>query len=541
MVSCRYGGSEGRRLQLVDDEDLVVVRSQQRGVARDPVRLSRSSREVGDGLRHLFGFAASGVGVYAAPKGESKQISETIDADPEIEFAGRGLRDEFGAPVIYTENLFVKFADDVDRQACEAALAERELTIKRDLEYAGNAYFASAPGGSGRAVFEIAEGLVERGDVELCHPELVREIGWNQAFPEQWHLAETEIDGETVQAHANVEAAWALNEGEGIVIAVIDDGVAIGHTEFSSAGKIVAPQSLTPPRGSSPLPLDEEDKHGTACAGVACGDGEDGASGTAPKANLMPLRLVSGLGSQDEADAFVWATDNGADVISCSWGPIDGNWKDPEDPVHNQVTPLPDSTRLAIDYALSNGREGKGCSIAWAAGNGNESVDNDGYASYAGVIAIAACNDMGARAAYSDHGDAIWCCFPSSNGPGEPALTPGIWTTDRPGAAGYNPGNEERGDSAGEYTNSFGGTSSAAPGAAGVVALMLGLNPQLTYEEVRELLKESCEQIEANEGEYDEEGHSLNFGYGRVNALAAVEAAAAAAEDPSEGSAAEPV
>jgi len=92
--------------------------------------------------------------------------------------------------------------------------------------------------------------------------------------------------------------------------------------------------------------------------------------------------------------------------------------------VHNQVVPLPDSTRLAIDYAI---RSGKGCVILFAAGNGNESVDN---ASYEKVIAVAACNNRGARAAY--YGKAIWCAFPSSNG--LPSLTPGVWTTDRSGA-----------------------------------------------------------------------------------------------------------
>ncbi|WP_176393359.1 S8 family serine peptidase, partial [Escherichia coli] len=63
------------------------------------------------------------------------------------------------------------------------------------------------------------------------------------------------------------------------------------------------------------------DTHGTPCAGVACADGRYGASGVAPEANLMPIRQAGGLGSLDEALAFVWATDNGADVISCSWGP----------------------------------------------------------------------------------------------------------------------------------------------------------------------------------------------------------------------------
>ena len=84
--------------------------------------------------------------------------------------------------------------------------------------------------------------------------------------------------------------------------------------------------------------------------------GNLGASGVAPGAKLMSIRLASGLGSQAEADAFVWAAQNGADVISCSWGPADGEWWNPNDPVHNQVVPLPDSTRLAIDFAINQGR-----------------------------------------------------------------------------------------------------------------------------------------------------------------------------------------
>jgi len=526
MVSVRFGGEEGWRLQLVDEEDLVVVRTRSRDAHPDPAQLAPSKRGAAEALSPLLEFPSSGVGVYAAPKGEAKEISEAIDADPEIEFAGRGLRDEAGAPVVYTENVFVKFADDRDRSACERALSEVGLEVKRPLEYATNAYFAAAPAGSGRTVFAMAEGLLERPEVELCHPELVREIGWNQGAPQQWHLGERKIDGTAVTAHANVEAAWELSEGDGVVIAVIDDGVAVEHQEFASAGKVVAPRSVTPPRGESPLPVGFRDNHGTACAGVACGDGSDGASGVAPKAGLMPIRFTSGLGSQDEADAFVWAADNGADVISCSWGPVDGDWSDPTDPLHSQLVPLPDSTRLAIEYALTHGREGKGCVITWAAGNGNEDVGNDGYASHSGVIAVAACSDRSRRSVYSDMGEALWCCFPSSNF--DAPLTPGIWTTDRPGSAGYNAGDPADGDSDGEYTNSFGGTSSSCPGAAGVVALMLARNPELTPVEVKELIKGTCEKIDAGNGEYDSDGHSTNYGYGRVNARAAVEAAAAA-------------
>ena len=154
----------------------------------------------------------------------------------------------------------------------------------------------------------------------------------------------------------------------------------------------------------------DDDAHGTACAGVACAKGVD-SPGVAPMAKLMPIRLRSGLGSMSEANAFVWAADHGADVISCSWGPTDGDWWNPTDKNHKQVVALPDSSRLAMEYAMTKGRGGKGCVILFAAGNGNEKADNDGYASNPAIIAVAACNDRGKRSVYSDFGKNIWVAF----------------------------------------------------------------------------------------------------------------------------------
>jgi subtilisin family serine protease len=299
---------------------------------------------------------------------------------------------------------------------------------------------------------------------------------------------------------------------------------------FYMTPKLVAPRDATY-NSNDPRPKDPgyTEDHGTACAGVACADGNLEASGVAPKTKLMPIRLASGLGSQQEANAFRWAADNGADVISCSWGPQDGEWYNPSDPLHNRSVPLPASTKLAIDYATIQGRGGKGCVILFAAGNGNESVDNDGYASYERVVAIAACNDRGKRSIYSDFGNAVWCAFPSSDLQGNslvpnPApLTPGIWTTDRTGNLGYNRGSSlADGDVTGNYTNSFGGTSSSCPGAAGVAALILAVNPNLRWQEVKDLFKRSCDKIDPSGGQYNANGWSKFYGYGRLNAETAV-------------------
>ena len=537
-VSVQYGGKKGRSYPLRTSEYLVAVRTHSRNLILEAasagrISVSRKSRQLLGQFESVARFRRAGVEVLRVREPQKyphlrDQARALLQKQPGIRFAGRVLCDprnpQSASPVVYTENFFVKFQDDRKTSRCRKALQDQGLRIRREIEYLPNAFFVSAAEGAGLAkVFELGQVLLKQNEVEFCHPELVRPIRRRRAFAPQWHLKKTRVNGEWIDAHASVEAAWRWTQGEGTIIAIIDDGVDIDHPEFRGPGKIVAPWDAV--FGSSDPRPGNEDDHGTACAGVACANGDFGASGVAPRARLMPIRLVADLGAQNEADAFVWAAQNGADVLSCSWGPEDGDWSKPSDPLHRQKHPLPDSTRLAIDWAVQNGRHGRGCVITFAAGNGNESVDNDGYASYEKVIAVAACNEESKKSVYSDYGKAIWCAFPSSHGD-DPSKTPGIWTTDRAGRSGYNPGLAELGDAAGDFTNDFGGTSSACPGVAGVAALILARNPNLRWEEVREILRRSCDPIDPKGGKYDEQGHSKKYGYGRVNAKKAVELAA---------------
>jgi subtilisin family serine protease len=533
MYSFRYGGKTGKRYSLTTSDEHVVVRTAGRGALLNErpfevAPVSPSALELLTQFELTTRFREPGVEILRAkvPRGAKSLRDQTravLKKEPEIEFAGRVLIDpQARRPVVYTENFFIKFDGQLSATACRKVIKSHGLTIKRELEYARNAYFVAAPEGTGLEIFAIAEKLLQDTKVELCHPEIIRESRRRAAFPQQWHLKKTTISGQSVDQHAHVETAWPLSDGTGTIIAVIDDGVDTDHPEFRSSNKVVAPRDVTR-RSDNPRP-GNGDNHGTACAGVACADGNSGASGVAPRARLIPIRLASALGSQAEADAFEWAARNGADVISCSWGPADGDFRDPDDPGHNEVVPLPDSTRLAMEFAVREGRNGKGCVICFAAGNGNESVDNDGYASFEKVIAVAACNDQGKNAPYSDFGAAIWCTFPSNNF--FPSITSGIWTTDRSGPLGYNPGGAGNlGDAEGNFTNRFGGTSSACPGAAGVAALILARNPNLRWDEVKDIIKRSCDKIDPAGGQYDDNGRSRLYGFGRVNTKAAVELA----------------
>lgn len=532
MVTYRYEGKTGRRYTLDTSDEHIAVRTRNREAIAEArpfevAPLSAAARNLLAEFELVAAFREAGVEVLRSRRRRNSRAlrdaaRKTLSKEPAIRFAGRVLVDARSArPVLYTENFFVKFADDVPRRSCRALLKSRGLAIKRELDYARNAYFVAAPEGTGLETFDIAERLLKDNSVELCHPELVRETRARQAFTQQWHLKRTMVNGQIIDAHANVEAAWVRSDGTGTIVAIIDDGVDIDHDEFRSSNKIVAPRDVT--RGTGDPRPGNRNNHGTACAGVAVASGRFGASGVAPGARLMPIRLASGLGSQAEADAFIWAAQHGADVISCSWGPFDGDFTDPTDPLHHEFVPLPDSTRLAIDFAITHGRNGKGCVICFAAGNGNESVDNDGYASNPQVIAVAACNDSGKKSAYSDFGRAVWCAFPSNHG--FPSKTSGIWTTDRSGPLGYNLGTTSAGDIAGNYTNSFGGTSSACPGIAGVAALILARNPNLRWDEVRDVVRRGCDRIDAAGGNYDASGRSPFYGFGRVNARTAVDLA----------------
>ena len=431
----------------------------------------------------MAAYPEAGVEVFRVPVGGGAPSVEArktaLRAVPDVRFAGGVLIDpSTNEPVLYTENLFVKFIDTADRTPAARCSARMVLTIKQEVSYATNAFFVEAAEGTGRKVFDMAQQLLQRDDVEYCHPELIRPRARKTIFPQQWHLKKTTIGGVTVDAHANVEAAHEVTRGEGVTIAVIDDGVDIDHPEFAGAGKIVAPRDATL-RTDNPRPKDlfgtgpdNGDNHGTACAGVATGNGARGASGVAPAARLMPIRLASGLGSQREADAFIWAAEHGADVISCSWGPADGRWWKPNDPKHQRCA-FAGQHAARHRPVTTTGRGGKGCVVLFAAGNGNESVDNDGYASYA---------EGDRRRGLQRHREAqclqrLRQCrvvrlpeqrleYAPLNQPRP--LTTGIWTVDRSGTAGYNTGTNADGDAEGMFTDSFGGTSSACPGAAGV-------------------------------------------------------------------------
>jgi subtilisin family serine protease len=123
------------------------------------------------------------------------------------------------------------------------------------------------------------------------------------------------------------------------------------------------------------------------------------------------------------------------------------------------------------------------------------------------AIAVGASTDFGLRSDYSQFGADLDFLAPSSGG------RKAICSTDRMGAKGDDPNN---------YSRSFGGTSAATPLASGVAALMLSRNPSLTASRIRTILQQTCQKIG---DEPYANGRNDHYGYGRIDAQAAVTAA----------------
>lgn len=427
-----------------------------------------------------------------------------------------------GEPLVVTDEFIVRFRSGLTDDDIAGINKSCGAVILRQAAGAPHTFVLRAEGGGELAALHLANAYVERGYAVFAHPNFIarKQKRFRPNDPQgvhQWHLQSVGQGGALPGQDVQATAAWDLTMGDpGVIIAIIDDGVDVTHEDFQG-GKFVPGYDFYDGDSDPSAIVENEDFHGTAVAGVAAANGNNGmgVAGIAPGCKIMPIRLVAGpTTDEQDASAIRFAADNGAWIISNSWGPPDGNPFIQGDEI---VYPLPDVVREAIDHAADDGRGGKGCVLCWAAGNGNEPLGYDGYASYDKVIAVGACTDQGRRAYYSDYGPDLDVCAPSSGGE-----TSGIWTTDCMGAAGYNRGNASYGDAAGNYTCDFGGTSSAAPLTAGIAALLLSREPDLDREEVMELLKSTSDRIDLRNARYDLSGHSIWCGQGRVNAYAAL-------------------
>ena len=438
-----------------------------------------------------------------------------------------------GEKVYASGMIFVKISgvDDVEKW-CKS----KGLSLVKKFKYAPDWYLVST---NENPVQKSVE-LVEKKIAAQAEPSFFMNFEKRTYIPNdplffnQWHLYNFGDASLTGTDHTHVADAWDLMlafkgelGGSNVKLAIIDDGFDLTHEDFQ--GRFLPGYDFGD-GDDNPMPGNQNsmnpDQHGTSVAGVAGGatDNGIGIAGACPNCQLIPIRMnMSGITSLDASaiEAFEWAANAGADIISNSWGPADGS---------GQTVDMNQTLKDLVANITTTGRNGLGTIILFAAGNGGESIETDGFASNPNVFAIGATNASGNRASYSDFGNSLdfmasSCDIDSSGGDGWSggSYIDGIWTTDNMGSSGYNAGNTNDGDALGNYTNSFGGTSSACPLAAGITGLVLTANPNLTKDQIYEIYKETSDKNGMDP--YDANGFNTNYGYGRLNACEAVKKA----------------
>ena len=391
-------------------------------------------------------------------------------------------------------------------------------------------------------ILDLSNRLFKTGHFKFAYPELICKATHyddmavypnDPYFQYQVALHNTgqTFNGHTGTANADIDApeAWALTMGsDSIIVAVIDDGVTSNHPDLPNTRQIrLNGSNFGSGDPDDPSPIGNHN-HGNACAGIiaATANNGEGIAGIAPLCKIMPVRVDITSNPVKRANAILFAANNGARVISCSWG-----YDDLNDNLHPCIVE-------AIMQAVYNN-----CSVLFAVGNNawhsNTSEPEDGFVAFpanrkiAGKLAVGASDRYDFQADYSPTDTCVDIVAPSSRSypyhiVGE---TLEMWSIDIPGNSGSNPWPSGKPDvpagttlpSSGtnylSYTGHFGGTSFACPVVAGVAALVLSMNSQLSPQAVCNVLTSTAQKV----GGYNYvNGRCNEMGYGRVNANNAV-------------------
>lgn len=467
----------------------------------------------------------------AASTGPSRVVTEPEDP------AWLALRDARADEEATTDRLIVHYrgaSGGSRRSALQAAPRATALAAQR-LQAAGLQAQAAHRNGLGSHVLHLNRAArvseldalarqIMADDPNVLYAEPDRKVRalatpTDPLYASQWHYFEA-------KAGLNLPSAWDVSTGSGVVVAVVDTGVR-AHVDLADnllAGHdfISGTSSSNDADGRDADPTDPGDGcnggrsswHGTHVAGTvaAVTNNGEGGAGVAYAAKILPVRVLGCGGGyfSDIADGVLWASGTTVGGVSAP--------SQPAKVINMSLggrTSCPTTMQNAINVARANGAV-----IVVAAGNSNQDASLHSPANCVGVVTVAATGRTGGRASYSNYGGKIDVSAPGGNM--STGAANGVLSSLNDGYS--TPGNDSY-----AYLQ---GTSMAAPHVAGVAALMLARNPDLTPDEVEVLLKSTARPLPL--------ACSLGCGKGIVNAAAAVNAVFVGASVASTVSEAEP-
>jgi len=272
----------------------------------------------------------------------------------------------------------------------------------------------------------------------------------------------------------DAETAWATATGNGIIVGLLDTGTDGTHPDLEE--QLVEGYDPLLNRTIDPTADYDSDGHGTHTAGIIAAKKDDkGVTGLAPDAKIMPIRIFNPnyIGDFYVAKGVKWAVDNGADVLSNSWG--GGGYSN--------------ILKDAFDYALMN-------NVVVVASSGNDTTDQFWHypSAYTGVIAVAASDARDEITSFSSRGEYVSVAAPGNNiiSSIPVRLAPSEGVDKQPYAY-------------------WAGTSMACPYVSALAALLKEKYPDADVYQIKRMIEEGAEDI-------DKPGYDTAAGYGRINA-----------------------
>ena len=380
-----------------------------------------------------------------------------------------------------SEYFYVKIKSSNDIQILKNIANEYSVNIIKEIDYMPNWYLLKAPITSNGLL--MSNTFYETGEFEAVDPAFMFnfEPSYTPTDPDynnQWGLKSMNLSG-----------AWDISMSKPeVIVAVLDQGIDQKHKEFSNNYSSYSYDIIN---GSTPSVV--RGNHGTHVGGIIGANHNNiQIAGIAPKSTLLSishnLQLSTTISSQ-LASGIGYATSHGASVINTSWGDQGGKY--PE--LHSSIL------ENAISNAIKNGRNGKGMVVVFAAGNMNiPTVDYPANFS-PDILVVGSIESSNRRSNFSSYGTCVDVVAPGDM----------ILSTIPNNQTGY-----------------MSGTSMAAPHVAGLAALIIATNPDLTGKDVVDIIERTCQKVgtysysitsSRPNGKWNNE-----MGYGLCNAAAAV-------------------
>lgn len=308
-------------------------------------------------------------------------------------------------------------------------------------------------------------------------------------------------------AKINADDAWALGyEGQGITVAVIDTGTDYTHPDLASVMWHDTPAGLHYGYDFYDNDNDPMDTHGhgTHTGGSIAGMGTGGTeTGVAPSATLMAIRIDYYAGGEPTwIQAMEFAADHGASVMSTSLGSTHGNV--------SLRTANENSLTAGLYHSVAAANDGPGAGTVLSPGDGPPPwfhPDQSHHGGLSAVVTVGATDSGDNIASFSSRGPVTWWSDYSDSSPLiDPDISgPGVNIVSTQWTGGYT---------------TMSGTSMATPHLAGVAALILSANPNLTVAQMDSIIEVTSLDLGAS-------GKDNTYGAGRVDAYQAVVAALA--------------